>query len=233
MPAGRDGRGKPHAAASIDVSKSYPTAQGPLPVLRGVSLELAPGREPGADRRVGQRQEHAPAPRRRARRGRRAARSGRRHGGDRGSDDAGRAALRRGAIGLVFQQFNLIPSLDVAGNLALPGAARRPARPRLAGASSTARLGLGGAARPLPRAALGRPAAAGGDRPGAGRAAGADPRRRADRQPRRGDRRRGDGRCCSSSSPATGASLLMVDPQRAARRRGSTRAARLHGGRLA
>src|SRR4051812_7059292 len=32
--------------------------------------------------------------------------------------DAGRAALRRERLGLVFQQFNLIPSLDVADNLA-------------------------------------------------------------------------------------------------------------------
>lgn len=32
-------------------------------------------------------------------------------------DDAGRAALRRDTIGLVFQQFNLIPSLTVAQNL--------------------------------------------------------------------------------------------------------------------
>jgi putative ABC transport system ATP-binding protein len=31
--------------------------------------------------------------------------------------DAGRAALRRDQLGLVFQQFNLIPSLDVADNL--------------------------------------------------------------------------------------------------------------------
>jgi putative ABC transport system ATP-binding protein len=33
-------------------------------------------------------------------------------------DDAGRAALRRGSVGLVFQQFNLIPSLTVAANIA-------------------------------------------------------------------------------------------------------------------
>ena len=32
-------------------------------------------------------------------------------------DDAGRARLRRGTVGLIFQQFNLIPSLDVRNNL--------------------------------------------------------------------------------------------------------------------
>lgn len=32
--------------------------------------------------------------------------------------DAGRAAMRRNRLGLVFQQFNLVPSLDVADNLA-------------------------------------------------------------------------------------------------------------------
>mgnify|MGYP005813761505 CR=1 FL=1 len=32
-------------------------------------------------------------------------------------DDAGRAALRRDRLGLVFQQFNLVPSLSVADNL--------------------------------------------------------------------------------------------------------------------
>ncbi len=33
-------------------------------------------------------------------------------------DDNGRAALRRGTVGVVFQQFNLIPSLRVADNIA-------------------------------------------------------------------------------------------------------------------
>lgn len=33
-------------------------------------------------------------------------------------DDAGRASLRRGTVGVIFQQFNLIPSLSVAGNIA-------------------------------------------------------------------------------------------------------------------
>ena len=35
-----------------------------------------------------------------------------------GASDGQRAALRRGTIGLVFQQFNLIPSLDAGANLA-------------------------------------------------------------------------------------------------------------------
>ncbi|MCL4152702.1 UNVERIFIED_CONTAM: hypothetical protein GTU68_041063 [Idotea baltica] len=33
-------------------------------------------------------------------------------------DDAGRAALRRNSIGIIFQQFNLIPSLNVEANIA-------------------------------------------------------------------------------------------------------------------
>lgn len=33
-------------------------------------------------------------------------------------DDNGRAAMRRGVVGVVFQQFNLIPSLKVADNIA-------------------------------------------------------------------------------------------------------------------
>ncbi len=33
-------------------------------------------------------------------------------------DDAGRAGMRRGTVGVVFQQFNLIPSLTVAANIA-------------------------------------------------------------------------------------------------------------------
>jgi putative ABC transport system ATP-binding protein len=56
--------------------------------------------------------------------------------------DAGRAALRRDRLGLVFQQFNLIPSLNVADNLAFQS--------RIAGRHDAAwhgelveRLGLG------------------------------------------------------------------------------------------
>jgi putative ABC transport system ATP-binding protein len=59
-----------------------------------------------------------------------------------GLADAGRAALRRDRLGLVFQQFNLIPSLNVRDNLAFQS--------RIAGRQDAAwqcelveRLGLG------------------------------------------------------------------------------------------
>ncbi|MDJ0631435.1 MAG: ABC transporter ATP-binding protein [Rhodobacter sp.] len=63
--------------------------------------------------------------------------------------DAGRAALRRNRIGVVFQQFNLIPSLDTARNIAFQA--------RLAGAYDASwcdaladRLGLSGHLRHYP-----------------------------------------------------------------------------------
>src|SRR6478672_9467592 len=63
--------------------------------------------------------------------------------------DAGRAALRRDRIGLVFQQFNLIPSLNVEDNLAFQS--------RLAGRHDPVwhgelveRLGLGGLLKRYP-----------------------------------------------------------------------------------
>ena len=64
-------------------------------------------------------------------------------------DDAGRAAFRRDRLGLVFQQFNLIPSLDVEDNLRFQS--------RIAGRHDAAwhaelveRLGLGGLLRRYP-----------------------------------------------------------------------------------
>jgi putative ABC transport system ATP-binding protein len=63
--------------------------------------------------------------------------------------DAGRAALRRDRLGLVFQQFNLIPSLDVEDNLKFQS--------RIAGRHDAAwhaelveRLGLGDLTRRYP-----------------------------------------------------------------------------------
>src|SRR6202051_1176386 len=66
-----------------------------------------------------------------------------------GLSDAGRAALRRDRIGLVFQQFNLIPSLNVEDNLVFQA--------RIAGRHDAAwhvelveRLGLGGLLKRYP-----------------------------------------------------------------------------------
>lgn len=71
-----------------------------------------------------------------------------------GTSDATRAALRRDHIGLVFQQFNLIPSLSVQGNLAFQA--------RLAGrydpqwvAHMADRLGLGDLLNRYPEALSG------------------------------------------------------------------------------
>ncbi|WP_179378517.1 ABC transporter ATP-binding protein [Jannaschia marina] len=122
------------------VEKSFETADGSHPVLRGVSLELAAGRtlaltgESGSGKSTllhllagldtpdggtieieGQDIAHL--------------------------DDAGRAALRRSRVGLIFQQFNLIPSLSVADNLTFH--ARLAGREVEGVADLAARLGLG------------------------------------------------------------------------------------------
>ena len=98
-----------------DVTKTYPSAE--RPVLRGVTLDVAAGEmlaltgESGSGKStllhlIG---------------GLDSASSGvvAVNGVDlTPMDDAGRAALRRGTVGVIFQQFNLIPSLTVAANIA-------------------------------------------------------------------------------------------------------------------
>src|ERR1700738_171727 len=63
--------------------------------------------------------------------------------------DAGRAALRRDRLGLVFQQFNLIPSLDVEDNLVFQSriAGRHDAKWHV---ELVERLGLGGLLKRYP-----------------------------------------------------------------------------------
>lgn len=98
------------------VSKSYRTAEGPLEVLREVDLGLEVGRTLAMTGESGSGKStllHLAA-------GLDHPDSGRIEiaGQDISQlNDASRAALRRGMVGLVFQQFNLIPSLDVAANL--------------------------------------------------------------------------------------------------------------------
>ena len=125
-----------------NLRKSFRTPQGPIEVLKGVSLTLAAGEslalmgESGSGKSTLM---HVVA-------GLEPADGGSvRIGGTEvtGLSDAARAALRRDRLGIVFQQFNLVPSLTVAGNLALQA--------RLAGrhdpdwqARLTERLGLDG-----------------------------------------------------------------------------------------
>ena len=123
-----------------DIQKSYETADGPFKVLRGVDLTLDGGETLALTGESG------------------SGKSTLLHliGGfdlpDQGEilidgvdiaarDDTGRAAMRRGVVGVIFQQFNLIPSLRIGDNIAFQA--------RLAGRydpawteNLTARLGL-------------------------------------------------------------------------------------------
>ncbi|MEM6460488.1 MAG: ABC transporter ATP-binding protein [Pseudomonadota bacterium] len=123
-----------------DVRKSYSSQEGPVDVLKGVSLELDAGQHLALTGESGSGKStllHLVA-------GLDAPDSGeiRVSGRDIAHlNDPQLAGLRRDKIGLVFQQFNLIPSLTVAQNLAFHA--------RLAGrldadwnADLTARLGL-------------------------------------------------------------------------------------------
>lgn len=99
-----------------DVTKSFPSAEGSVPVLRGVSLSLGRGETLALTGESGSGKStllHLIGGLDRA---------------DTGSitvdgrevttmNDTDRAALRRSDVGVIFQQFNLIPSLTVEANI--------------------------------------------------------------------------------------------------------------------
>ncbi|MEL6685464.1 MAG: ABC transporter ATP-binding protein [Pseudomonadota bacterium] len=100
-----------------DIHKTYQTADGPFAVLRGVDLTLDAGETLALTGESGSGKStllHLIG-------GLDTPDQGHIHLGDQDIatlDDNGRAALRRGTVGVVFQQFNLIPSLRVADNIA-------------------------------------------------------------------------------------------------------------------
>ena len=102
----------------VDLTKSYRSAQDVLTVLRGVDLNVAAGESVALTGESGSGKStllHLIA-------GLDDADSGEVWIADAqvsGLSDVARAALRRQQLGLVFQQFNLVPSLNVADNLAL------------------------------------------------------------------------------------------------------------------
>jgi putative ABC transport system ATP-binding protein len=130
------------------LTKSYRSAQEQVAVLRGVGLSVAAGESVALTGESGSGKStllHLIA-------GLDEADSGEIQLGDiivTGLHDSARAALRRDRLGLVFQQFNLIPSLSVADNLAFQS--------RIAGKHDAAwqrelteRLGLGALLRRYP-----------------------------------------------------------------------------------
>ena len=115
----------------------------------------------------------------------------------RASTATGAPSLRNRKIGFVFQNFNLLPRTSALENVELPllynGRGLRPPSGTRRRVELLDAVGLGDRAPPHAEPALGRPAAARGDRARAGQRPGADPGRRADRQPRQPHQRRDHG----------------------------------------
>ena len=113
-----------------------------------------------------------------------------------GLGESRRARLRLNRLGFVFQSYNLVDELTVEQNVELPLVYKRiRARDRRREVGSLLeQLDLQGFEGEVSAGAVRWRAAAGRHRPGRGGAAGGDPRRRADGQPRRRARARGSWR---------------------------------------
>jgi putative ABC transport system ATP-binding protein len=140
--------GNPIVLSVRNLTKTYRSAGEPVEVLRGVNLNIAAGERVALTGESGSGKStllHLIAGLDQA------------DGGEIRLDDtlvsdlpdAGRAALRRDRLGLVFQQFNLIPSLNISDNLVFQS--------RIAGrhddtwhAELVERLGLGGLLKRYP-----------------------------------------------------------------------------------
>jgi putative ABC transport system ATP-binding protein len=140
--------GSPIVLSVRDLTKTYRTAGEQIDVLRGVNLNVAAGERVALTGESGSGKStllHLIA-------GLDQADNGEIRLADTpvsGLSDAGRAQLRRDRLGLVFQQFNLIPSLNVRDNLVFQS--------RIAGRHDEAwhaelveRLGLGGLLKRYP-----------------------------------------------------------------------------------
>ena len=165
---------------------------GSLEVLRGIDLERRRARGRLPDRLVGERQVDAPALHQppRADRRRPDRRRGRRDHRAAGVDVD---RIRR-RIGIVFQAFNLFPHMCVLDNVTLAPRkvlGRRRAEAEAAATALLERFGLADKRTRLPGPAVGRPAAARRDRPGARDAARPAAPRRGHERPRPGARGRG------------------------------------------
>ncbi len=123
--------GRMHALELHDVCKGFDSLEGRVSVLESVSLRLEAGQSLALTGESGSGKStllHIAAGLDRADSGRVLL-----AGQDMSAlNDTGRAALRRGHVGLIFQQFNLVPSLNVAANLALQA--------RLAGRAEAGRI---------------------------------------------------------------------------------------------
>ena len=221
--------------ASVDVSKSYSTPRGELPILHDVSLSLDRGR-------VRRRSWARPAAAR-ARCSTSSARSNRRRRARSRSTgriritlgERAQAAFRNRHIGFVFQDHSLLPQCSVLENVLAPTLVAPPTGTRRRRHRARARAaGAGGAWRSTRSSAwraVRRREAAGRHR------ARADPRsaaaavRRADGQPRRASAERSR-RCCSTCTEPRDVLIVVTHSAALAepvsRRNSRCRAATLH-----